>query len=55
MSRFAAPLLGVTVTALFLGYGRFGWSWLAGPVSAAALWALDRRTQVGRLEPAPVD
>ena len=54
MSRFAPLLLGVLVTALFLGYGRFAWSWVAGPVAAAALWALDRRAQAG-FEPTPVD
>jgi len=54
VSRFAAPLLGVIVTALFLAYGRFAWSWVAGPVAAAALWALDRRTQTA-FEPTPVD
>jgi hypothetical protein len=55
VNRLAAPaVVLVVVTALFLGYGRFGWSWLAGPVSALAIWALDRKAQT-RVGPAPVD
>ena len=54
MNRFAAPIVLVLVTPLLAGYGRFGWSWLAGPVAAAAIWALDRRAHAP-LEPTPVD
>ena len=64
MNRFAPPVVLVVVTGLFLGYGRFSWSWLAGPVAAAAIWAVDRKAHAPaepapaharRLEPAPVD
>ena len=62
MNRLAPTLVLVTVTPLLLGYGRFPWSWLAGPVAALALWALDRKAHepvapraARRAEPAPVD
>jgi hypothetical protein len=31
----------VSVTGLLLAYGSTEWSWLAGPVAALAIWALD--------------
>jgi hypothetical protein len=54
----------VSVTPLLLLYGSTDWSWLAGPVAALAIWALDadRRVPAGaapaplvRAEPEPVD
>ena len=65
MHRFTPPAVFVIVTALFVGYGRFSYSWIAGPVAALALYALDRkaaepaepapgRARASR-EPAPVD
>lgn len=64
MRRFAAPTVLVLVTGLDLGYGRFAWSWLAGPVAALGVWVLDRKAHAPaepapahrrRLEPTPVD
>lgn len=64
MNRLAAPIVLVVVTGLFAGYGRFSWSWLAGPVAALAIRALERKARaprspapahVRRLAPAPVD
>ena len=64
MNRFAAPLILVLVTGLFLGYGRFAWSWLAGPVAALIVWGLELKAREPstpaparrvRPEPAPVD
>jgi len=55
MHRLAPSLLLVLVTTLLLLYGRFSWSWAAGPVAAAALWALERKTRAPLDEPAPVD
>jgi|tagenome__1003787_1003787.scaffolds.fasta_scaffold19410690_2 hypothetical protein len=43
MHRLAPSLVLVLVTGLFLVYGRFSWSWVAGPVAALALWALERK------------
>jgi hypothetical protein len=43
MHRVAPSLVLVLVTGLFLLYGRFTWSWVAGPVAALALWALERK------------
>lgn len=31
----------VSVTGLLLAHGSTEWSWLAGPVAALAIWALD--------------
>ena len=45
MNRFAAPLILVLVTGLFLGYGRFAWSWLAGPVAALVVWGLELKAR----------
>jgi hypothetical protein len=36
-----APVTLVSVTGLLLVYGSTEWSWLAGPVAALAIWALD--------------
>ena len=66
MNRFAPGILLIVVTALFLGYGSSQWSWLAGPVAALVLWALDlkarepittapRRGAAPARTPAPVD
>jgi hypothetical protein len=61
MSRFAAPAVLVLVTGIFLFYGRFAWSWLAGPVAALVVWTLDRYAREPaqpaprRRDPAPVD
>jgi hypothetical protein len=55
MHRLAPSLLLVLVTTLLLLYGRFSWSWAAGPIAAAALWALERKTRAPLDEPAPVD
>jgi len=51
--RRAAPLIVlVFVTTLEVAYGRFGWSWLAGPVAALLLWAVEQRTRLPH-SPAP--
>jgi hypothetical protein len=64
VSRLAPPSVLVLVTGAFLLYGRFSWSWVAGPLAALALWALDRAAREPaepaaahalRREPAPVD
>ncbi len=66
MHRVAPSVVLVLVTGLLLVYGRFTWSWAAGPVAALALWALERKARepsepapvhaaVQRREPAPVD
>ena len=54
MNRLAGPIVLAVVTPLLAGYGRFDWSWIAGPIAAVAIWALDRGSQA-RLGPAPVD
>jgi hypothetical protein len=55
----------VVVTALLAGFGRFPWSFAAGPVAALAVWSLERKARAPvtpravrrrRLRaPAPVD
>ena len=40
MNRLAPYLVLLIVTSLDLTYGRFAWSWLAGPIAALALWSL---------------
>ena len=53
----------VAVTALLLAYGNHPWSWVAGPVAAMFVWALDRKSREpaepapahATPEPAPVD
>jgi hypothetical protein len=40
VNRAAPSLVLLTVTPLDLGYGRFAWSWVAGPLAALVLWAL---------------
>jgi hypothetical protein len=67
VSRFSPTVaaLLVVVTGLLLAYGRFTWSWVAGPVAALALWSLERKSQEPaepaparanvRREPTPVD
>ena len=67
MSRFSPTVVAllVVVTGLLLAYGRFTWSWVAGPIAALALWALERKSyEPGapsparanvRREPTPVD
>jgi len=52
VNRFAPGILLVVVTALFLEYGSSEWSWLAGPVAALTLWALELKAREP-LEPAP--
>ena len=52
MSRHSASTIFLLVTPLFLAYGRFSWSWLAGPVAALAVWGLQRKAQEPA-EPAP--
>ncbi len=59
--RHATPLIVlIAVGGLLAGYGRFSWSWLAGPVAAVAVFALQRATapaeDAARAdEPSPVD
>ena len=68
MSRFAPGILLIVVTTLFLGYGRSQWSWVAGPIAALFLWALELKARrpvapasppahepAAALKPAPVD
>jgi len=63
MQRVAPSAVLLLVTPLLVTYGRFAWSWLAGPVAALALWALDRKAEEpvapaparARRGPAPVD
>jgi hypothetical protein len=64
VSRFASPALLVLVTGAFLLYGRFSWSWAAGPLAALVVWSLDRAahepgdpapSHAAQREPAPVD
>jgi hypothetical protein len=45
VNRFAPGILLVVVTALFLGYGSSEWSWLAGPIAALFLWALELKAR----------
>jgi hypothetical protein len=40
VNRLAPLLLVVLVTSLDLEYGRFAWSWVAGPIVGLALWSL---------------
>jgi hypothetical protein len=40
VNRLAPSLLVVLVTLLDLAYGRYAWSWIAGPVVGLALWSL---------------
>ena len=54
MNRLAAPIVLLVVTPLLAAYGRFDWSWVAGPVASLAIWALDRGAHA-RFEPTPVD
>ena len=62
MSRYAAAVILLVVTPLFLAYGRFSWSWLAGPVAALAVWAVERKAHepsgpapARSRDPVPVD
>jgi len=60
VNRVAPSLVLVSVTTLLAVYGRSSWSWLAGPVAALALWALDRKAHTPAppapaRAPAPVD
>jgi hypothetical protein len=64
VTRFAPPLVLLAVTSLLLVYGNHTWSWLAGPVAAALVWAFDQKARepseaapahAPRAEPAPVD
>ncbi len=49
MNRCAPGIVLIVVTTLFLAYGRSQWSWLAGPIAALFLWALELKAR----EPAP--
>jgi hypothetical protein len=40
VNRAAPSLVLLSVTPLDLGYGRYAWSWLAGPLAALVLWVL---------------
>ncbi|HVU76363.1 MAG TPA: hypothetical protein VHC67_02185 [Gaiellaceae bacterium] len=62
MGRFAPLAVLMFVTVLDLAYGSSSWSWLAGPVAAALVFALDRASRAPstpapahRRDPAPVD
>jgi hypothetical protein len=60
VTRSAPLAILLVVTPLFLGYGRFSWSWLAGPVAALAVWVVERKAQepaapAPTREPIPVD
>ncbi|NUR77062.1 MAG: hypothetical protein HOQ28_12355 [Thermoleophilia bacterium] len=54
MNRYAPLLVLLAVTALFLGYGRHPWSWLAGPVASLVVWGLDRMAREPEAAPAPL-
>jgi len=45
VNRFPPSLVLVAVTALFLAYGRYPWSWVAGPVAALFVWSLERNAR----------
>jgi hypothetical protein len=63
--RFSPLIVLVVVTGLLAAYGNSPWSWLAGPLAAAALRALELRAREPaapapahselRHAPAPVD
>ena len=65
MHRLAPPAVLLLVTGLLLAYGRFSWSWVAGPVASLIVWGLDRKAHepsapapkhaARRTDPAPVD
>jgi hypothetical protein len=42
----------VAVTTLLVPYGQHAWSWVAGPVAALVVWAIDRLAELP-CEPAP--
>jgi hypothetical protein len=52
VQRLAPWLVLVSVTSLLGLYGRASWSWLVGPLTALALWALERKAQTPS-QPAP--
>ena len=63
MAHRTPTVVLVAVTALLLAYGNHPWSWVAGPVAAMFVWALDRKSREpaepapahATPEPAPVD
>jgi hypothetical protein len=65
VSRLSPTIILVAVTALLVVYGRYSLSWIAGPIAAVALWALERRSREPsapaprrtaiRRTPAPID
>ena len=62
MSRHAPIAILLLVTPLLGVYGRFSWSWLAGPVAALAARAVERKAhepgapaRAHPQEPIPVD
>ena len=60
MSRHAPIAILLLVTPLLGVYGRFSWSWLAGPVAALVAWAVERQAHepaepAPAREPIPVD
>ena len=65
MSRLTPAFLLVSVTFLLLAYGNSSWSWVAGPLVALGLWALELKSREpaapaaarteARRAPAPVD
>ena len=60
MSRYSPIAILLLVTPLFLAYGRFSWSWLAGPVAALVAWAVEQKAHepaepAPAREPIPVD
>jgi hypothetical protein len=40
VNRLAPLLVTLIVSTVDFAYGRFAWSWLAGPVTGLALWSL---------------
>jgi len=56
--RLSPVAVAVLVTALSGMYGRYWWSWLAGPIAGLLVWSFDRKAHEPAeplRDPAPVD
>jgi hypothetical protein len=52
MRRLLPFVVLVSVTGLLVPCGSTNWAWIGGPVSASAIWLLDRRANAPA-KPAP--